>query len=130
MWVRNWSANCAAGCASRELQHANGEGRTKPPAYEASTEGIVIPKKNFRRKCYQSRANRAQRLAFAKEFHRRRPRQQSGLGSLLDEIYHGFLAALAITHRPFVHIHADELVGEFRFHVARELHRIRKRLFT
>src|SRR5712675_3521103 len=58
----------------------------------------------------------------AQEFHDVRPWDDAGISSARDEFLHGVFTFFAVAKSPFVDVHADELVGEFGFHVAGELH--------
>src|SRR5260370_36918437 len=57
-------------------------------------------------------------------------RQQASLGATLDQLYYGLPALFAVAQSPFVHVHADKLVGQFGVHVAGELHGIVQSFFA
>src|SRR5437762_3330045 len=66
----------------------------------------------------------------AQEFNRVRAGDDTCLGTAGDEFLHSLFALFAAAERPLVHVHADKLVGEFGFHVARELHGVFQRVFA
>src|SRR5690349_1590673 len=70
------------------------------------------------------------KLPFVEKFDRGRPRQNSGLRAARNQFVDGVLAFLAVAERPFVDVHADKLIGEIGFHVARELHGVFQSIFA
>src|ERR1700719_603740 len=70
------------------------------------------------------------RLALGKEFHSVRAWEDSCPGSAGDEFLHGLFPFFPVAEGPFVYVHAHELVGQFGFHVARELHGVFQRVFA
>lgn len=69
-------------------------------------------------------------LGLGKEFDRGGAREDSGGGSAGDELLNGLAAAFAVAEGPFVDVHADELIGDVRFHVARKLHGVLERVLA
>src|SRR5260370_38689692 len=57
-------------------------------------------------------------------------RQQASLGATLDQLYYVLPALFAVAQSPFVHVHADKLVGQSGVHVAGELHGIVQSFFA
>ena len=69
-------------------------------------------------------------LGLGKEFDGGRAREDSGGGSAGNQFLNGLTALVAVTQSPLVDVHADELIGDIRFHVARELHGVFQGVFA
>src|SRR5260370_26199630 len=70
------------------------------------------------------------RLSFAEEFDRCRGWQKTSLGTAQDEFAHGLLAFFAVSERPLVDVHSDELIGEIGVHVTGKLHGVVQSFFA
>src|SRR5438309_2294764 len=69
-------------------------------------------------------------ILLAQEFNCVRAGDDACSSTAGDEFLHSLFALFAVAERPLVHVHADKLVSEFGFHVARELHCVFQRIFA
>src|ERR1700733_14412917 len=64
---------------------------------------------------------------FREEFYLKRGRHKARGGSARQKLANGAASFLAVIERPIVDVHANELVGELRVHIAGKLHGVIER---
>ncbi len=69
-------------------------------------------------------------LFFGQEFDCGGSRKKSRFCAANDQLFHRLLALFTVPERPLIHIHADKLVGQFRVHLACELHGVIQGFFA